>query len=404
MEPSQKDVIVLRIAEIFLKGDNRHKFFRRFIQQAKRLLDDIPGVTVESHYLRGIVRHPPARREHCIRRLKRLFGLSSMSPAQCVAKDIEAISQTALSQASELPATTTFKIETNRRDKRFPIRSMEVSRTIGAKIVEQFGLPVNVHHPDATIAIEIGPEECFVFQQRIPGPGGLPVGVSGSVSLLLSGGIDSPVAGWSAMRRGCRIHAVYFHSFPYTGDKTKQKVLALAEILAKWQGQLVVHVVPFTNVQKQLRETGTGDLAVVLYRRMMMRVAGRLAQSERCSALVTGENLGQVASQTLTNLGVIEDAAPLPVLRPLITNDKLEIIQSAQTIGTYDTSILPYDDCCSLFVPKHPATRARMQQIQRCEAKLDVNALAGQLAEQAERHLVGRAANRDAPPVEDFPT
>jgi thiamine biosynthesis protein ThiI len=280
-------------------------------------------------------------------------------------------------------------VETNRRDKRFAMTSQEVSRVVGGRVAQATGLPVDVHAPRAMLRLEIGAEASFLFSRMLPGPGGLPVGTAGHVALLLSGGIDSPVAGWSAMRRGCTLSAIYFHSFPYTGDRTKEKVLDLARRLSPWHGRIAVHVVHFTEAQKALRAHGPGELAVLLYRRMMMRVASRIAAADKARALVTGENLGQVASQTLDNLAVIEDAAELPVLRPLLTFDKSEIIARAQAIGTYDLSILPYDDCCSLFVPRHPATHARVHDLGRAEAGLDVAAMADELAAKAERIVVG---------------
>jgi tRNA uracil 4-sulfurtransferase len=218
----------------------------------------------------------------------------------------------------------------------------------------------------------------------IPGPGGLPVGSSGLVNLLVSGGIDSPVAGWLAMKRGCTLVATYFHSFPFTGDKTRDKVLELLRQLADWHGPIPLHVVHFTEVQKALRDAGPAELAVVLYRRMMMRAATRVAEKAGAAALCTGENLAQVASQTLENLAVIEEAAGMMVLRPLLCNDKLETMALARRIGTYEVSILPYEDCCSLFMPAHPATRARLEDVRAAEARLDVAGLARELAERAE--------------------
>jgi thiamine biosynthesis protein ThiI len=385
-----RDVILLRVGEIFLKGRNRRSFYDAFVRRARELVADLPGVRVEAMYLRAAVLHPPELRGACLARLARLFGLSSMSVARTVDRSVDAMAEAAVASARALPAGASFKIDTRRRDKRFPVPSQEVSRLVGARVVEATGAPVDVHAPDRVIHVEIGDERCFVYDSVVEGPGGLPIGVSGQVSLLLSGGIDSPVAGWSAMRRGCSLHAVYFHSFPYTGDKTKDKVIDLARRLALWQGAIVLHVVGFTDAQKALRAAGRPELCVLLYRRMMMRAASALARREGSSALVTGENLGQVASQTLDNLAVIEDAATLPVLRPLITYDKQDIIRVAQRIGTYETSILPYDDCCALFVPKHPATRARVGTLEAAEAGLDVAAMAEALADGAERIAVSR--------------
>lgn len=379
-----EDVIILKIGEIFLKGRNRGAFYRQFVRNARRLLADVPGAVVHEAHLRATVEHPPELRGKCVARLHRLFGLQAMAIATGAAKDLEALAAVAVDHARAWPAGTTFKVETKRADKQFPLRSDQVSAEIGARVIQATGLPVDVHRPQRVIRVEIGRERCFVSSETIPGPGGLPVGVSGRVALLLSGGIDSPVAGWSIMRRGCVVDGVYFHSFPYTGDKSKEKVIDLARLLARWQGGMRLHVVHFTEVQKALRDAGPGRLAVLLYRRMMMRAASELAHRARARALVTGENLGQVASQTLQNLGVIEDAASLPVLRPLIAHDKVEIMERARAIGTYETSILPYQDCCALFVPKHPATSAKLVDLHAAEASLDVAALARELADGAQ--------------------
>lgn len=383
-----RDTIVLRVAEIFLKGKNRNRFFGALVRNARWLLRDLDQVRIQAMYLRVEVSHPPALRQACIERLSRLFGLASMALGTGVPAELDAIAELAAAKLLATPAGTSFKVETKRRDKRFPMNSDQISRDIGGRLVQRTGRPVDVHTPHTTIRVEIG-ERSYVFSEVVPGPGGLPVGTAGNVMLLLSGGIDSPVAGWSAMRRGCHLSATYFHSFPFTGDKTKQKVLDLAQQLAAWQGRVPVYVVHFTQAQKTLRDHGRPDLAVLLYRRMMMRSASILAERDRCKALITGENLGQVASQTLDNLAVIEDAAALPVLRPLITYDKAEIVAQAQRIGTFDTSIQPYEDACSLFVPKHPATRARPIDLHQAEQGLDVDAMALELADNAERVVVG---------------
>ncbi len=381
-------VIVLRIGEIFLKGGNRRQFLRQFLRNAKKLVRDLEGVRVEPAHLRALVHYPPELEGQVIDRLSRLFGLSSMSPAVAVERDLEAVAAEAIRAAAALAPGTSFKVETRRRDKRFPMTSQDVSREVGGRVAAATGLPVDLHAPGVTLEVEIGADACFVYSRVIPGPGGLPVGSGGRAGLLLSGGIDSPVAGWYAMRRGCRIHGIYFHSFPYTGDKTKEKVLDIARELAAWQGEMAVYVVAFTEVQKALREASDGAYAVLMYRRMMMRAASRIAAGERAAALCTGDNLGQVASQTLENLGAIEAASELPVLRPLLGFDKQEIVRDAARIGTYETSILPYDDCCSLFLPKHPATRASAATLERQERGLDVDAMADSLADGAERVLV----------------
>ena len=389
-EAGARGLMVLRVSEIFLKGQNRRFFFGRLVAGARRLLADIDDIVVEPRHLRVAVRYPLALEARVIERLRRLFGLASMSPAVPVAADLDAIAAAAIALGRELAAGTRFKVETNRRDKSFPLTSQQISSQIGGAVAAAVpALVVDVRRPETVIRVEIGDDGCFVYGRVIPGPGGLPFGTGGRVALLLSGGIDSPVAGYSAMRRGCTAVAIYFHSFPYTGDKTREKVTDLASHLARWQGPLRLWVVPFTEVQKRLREHGPGELAVLLYRRMMMRAASRIAAREGAAALVTGENLGQVASQTLENLAVIEEAASLPVLRPLICDDKADIVAKAKAIGSYETSILPYDDCCALFVPKHPATRARLEDLMAAEEGLDLEAMAAELADAAELVTVG---------------
>jgi tRNA uracil 4-sulfurtransferase len=381
--PSDSDkrgVVVLRLGEIFLKGKNRRRFFAALLGNARRVLASLDDVVVEPKHLRLLVHHPARLERQVLERLGHLFGLHSMAPAVVTARELDALCEAAVAEARDFAPGTTFKIESNRRDKSFPLTSTDLSREVGGRVQEATGLPVDVHKPARVIRVEVTEEAGFVFSRIVPGPGGLPVGTAGHTGLLLSGGIDSPVAGWSAMRRGCTVSAIYFHSFPFTGDKTREKVLDLARRLAVWHGPITVHVVHFTEVQKALRAAGPAELAVVLYRRMMMRAASLIATGEGAKALVTGENLGQVASQTLDNLAVIEEAASLPVLRPLVTFDKSEIIERAERIGTYDLSIQPYDDCCALFVPKHPATRARVIDAQRAESSLDVDAMARELA------------------------
>jgi thiamine biosynthesis protein ThiI len=386
--------ILLRWAELFLKGNNRPWFEQQLVSQAARLVQPVEGAKVHRGHARVYVEVPRAGLDAALARLEHLFGIVSMSPAFSCERTLDGIGETALAVTRDLLARRggplpTFKVETNRPDKTFPHTSIDVSRAVGGKIHETLGLPVDVHAPQVTVGVEIGfNNRTFVWCEVIPASGGLPVGVTGRVNLLISGGIDSPVAGWLAMKRGCALSCTYFHSFPFTGDRTKEKVIELVRVLAPWQGSIALHVVNFTDVQKRLRETGPAELAVVLYRRMMVRAAARVAAREKALALVTGENLAQVASQTLENMAAIEDASPLPVLRPLLTNDKLETVALAQKIGTYDISIQPYDDCCSLFLPPHPATRARVSDARRAEQGLDVEAMADSLADTTERIVV----------------
>ena len=378
-----QSVLLCRYGELFLKSGNRRRFERVLAVNIRAAVSDLQGARVEETHGRILVRVSPADAADAANRLARVFGLVSFSIARKVAAepDLEAMSAAAVEAtrgalAERPPSTspTTFKVESRRSDKRFAVPSLEMSRRIGARIQGELGLPVDVHHPSLTIGVEVGDKGAFVYAGTRESPGGLPVGVSGRALLLLSGGIDSPVAGWLAAKRGLALDGVYFHSPPYVGEKSRDKVLELGRKLARWQALRSVTVVPFTETQKRLRDAGPGELAVVLYRRMMMRIADALADRLEASALVTGENLGQVASQTVENLTTIEDAARHLVLRPLLTYDKVETTALARRIGTYETSILPFDDCCSLFVPAHPATRARVEDAAKAETKLDLAA------------------------------
>jgi thiamine biosynthesis protein ThiI len=397
-DDEQPRALLLRYAEIFLKGRNRAQFERRLIENIRESLRDCPGARVEVLHGRllawpgqEVAPRGPESLARAERAVSRVFGLVSLSPVWVVPRELPAIAQAAIAgarrEAERLGGKPTFKVESRRSDKRFLPSSPELSRLVGGEIVGCLGLPVDVHQPMFTVGIEVGYEQAFIFCGSLPGPGGLPVGTGGRVELLLSGGIDSPVAGWLMQKRGCELSATYFHSPPYTGEKTKDKVIELARLLATYQQRdLRLSVVHFTETQKALREaSGDGRLAVVLYRRMMMRVAERIARRREARALITGEALGQVASQTLDNLSVIDEAAGVPVLRPLISHDKQETIAIARRIDTYETSILPFDDCCSLFVPDHPETRARLESVRAAEASLDVGALADRLTEAAEQ-------------------
>ena len=374
-----ESVILCRYGELFLKAGNRKAFERVLADNVRAAIAELPRTRVEQTHGRLLVRLPAEDADEAAGRLQRVFGLVSVSIAkQAAAKDdLDAITATAVDEARAAVARdrpASFKIESRRPDKRFPKSSLEIDRHVGAAVQAATGLPVDVHTPALRVGIEVGTEVAYVFAGKQDAPGGLPVGASGRALLLLSGGIDSPVAGWLAAKRGLALDAVYFHSPPYVGEKSRDKVIALGRQLARWQALRSVTVVPFTDAQKRLRDTGPAELAVVLYRRMMMRIADAIADQLEASALVTGENLGQVASQTIENLTAIEAAARRVVLRPLVTYDKVETTALARRIGTYETSILPYEDCCSLFVPAHPATRARAQDAERVEDQLDVAA------------------------------
>jgi thiamine biosynthesis protein ThiI len=348
------------------------------------------------------VRVGDGQAEDAAARVERTFGLVSLSVAREVPvgrdlganleANLEAITAAVVDEARvaiarDRPAS--FKIEARRSDKRFPVTSMEMGKRLGARVQAETGLAVDVHTPALRLGVEVETDFAFVYAGTRAAPGGLPVGTAGSALLLLSGGIDSPVAGWLAAKRGLALDAVYFHSPPFIGEKSRDKVLALGRILARWQALRSVTVVPFTDAQKKLRDAGAADLAVVLYRRMMMRIADTIADRLQAAALVTGENLGQVASQTIENMTAIEAAARRVVLRPLVTYDKVETTALARRIGTFETSILPFEDCCSLFVPPHPATRARKEDAERIEADVDVAAIVEAAVAGSERIPIG---------------
>ncbi len=363
--------IVLRYGELFLKGANRGRFESVLLENLRHALRDLEGAKLIKGQGRVFVEASgDAGRTAEI--LSRVFGLSSLSVAEEVERDAAEMGRVAAEQVARLleqqPGTIrSFRVKAKRADKGFPLPSPEINRQVGQAVVDATRLAVDLGNPDLVVGVEVGPLRTFVFTQRLKGAGGLPVGVSGKVALLLSGGIDSPVAGHLMQKRGCRLDAVYFHSFPYTSERSKAKVQQLAELLAPAQRRLLLHVVPFTDVQTAVRDGAPSEMAVILYRRSMMRIASAIARKRGCPALATGENLGQVASQTLENLVCIQGEADRPVLRPLVSFDKAETIDLARKIGTYEVSIQPYDDCCSLFVPKHPVTRGKLTNVLRAE-------------------------------------
>ena len=370
-------MIVLRYGELFLKGANRPHFESLLRRNVERALAGLSGVKLQRAQGRLFAELPAEDEPEAAARLATVFGLASLSRATAVEPDMDRIGEVALEQvaaalaAGERPSS--FRVSVKRSDKRFPVPSPEIGRLVGAKIFEATGINVDLSNPELDVGVEVGTKRTFVFTGRIQGAGGLPVGASGNVALLLSGGIDSPVAGHLMQKRGCQLEAIYFHSPPYTGERARDKVEQLAGKLARAQGGVLpLHVVPFTAVQEAVRDGAPPDLAVVLYRRSMLRIAQTLARTRRCQALASGENLGQVASQTLENMVCIQAVSELPLLRPLLAFDKAETIAIARVIGTYDLSILPFDDCCSLFVPRHPATKARKLTVEKVERRLEL--------------------------------
>ena len=364
-------VILLRYGEIYLKGRNRPFFEKVLLQNIKKALQGFPDITVIRAQGRFYVENY-TEEAAVIQALTRVFGLVSISPACKFGKNFEEIVEVSKGMVEDLltdqqKEKVTFKVESRRSDKLFPMDSMEVNKELGGRLLDAFPtLAVDVHQPDFTVYVEVR-EFCYIYSKMIPCAGGMPVGANGKAALLLSGGIDSPVAGWMIAKRGVTLTAVHFHSFPYTSDRSKEKVIDLARILTRFCGPIRLHVVPFTRIQQELYEKCPDEQLTVLMRRFMMKIAEKVAVKEGAAALVTGESIGQVASQTLESLVVTNDAVSMPVFQPLIGFDKIDIMNTAEKIGTYETSILPYEDCCTVFTPKHPVTKPRLEKIIRSE-------------------------------------
>jgi thiamine biosynthesis protein ThiI len=374
-------VVLVRYGEIGLKGANRPAFVA---QLARNLQAALPGVRVENRFDHLLLRD--AHGPWVLERLARTFGVVSSSPALEVPAELDAIEQAARALVAEMDPRpgTTFRVETHRRDKSFPLTSPEVDRELGRRLQAHFpGLVARMKEPQVCVWVDIR-QRAYVYTQVHPGPGGLPVGTGGRAVALLSGGIDSPVAIWMVAKRGVEVTPVHFHAPPFTSERAKQKVVRLVEVLSQWCGPMELWVVPFAHVQRTIRQRVEEPLWTVTMRRIMMRVAQRVAERVGAAALVTGESLGQVASQTLEALAAIEAATHLPVLRPLVGMDKVEITALAQRIGTYEISVLPYEDCCTLFVPRRPRTRPTQEEAERAEAGLEVDALVEQALSGAE--------------------
>ena len=379
LSDARPNLLVIRFSEIFLKGANRPSFLALLEQNLKRALRGVPGFAVQRGHTRCFVRavEEDADLALALERVRRVFGVASVSQAVEIPREVDAMVRvgTALGTRAAARGAKSFCVSARRSDKRFHLSSPEINTIVGEAVRKATGLVVDLDEPDANLVVEIGPEITFVSEHVTPGPGGLPVGVSGNVLLLLSGGIDSPVAGYLCQKRGCRLTALYFHSAPYTGEPAKQKVVELARELGSRQGGIRVVVVSLTEIQERYRDAANPRLLVLLYRRAMMRLAERVAEAEQALAIATGENLGQVASQTLENLSCIEAVVEKPVLRPLLAYDKAEIMTLARRVGTYEISIRPHLDCCSLFVPRHPATKGRTEDLEVEEAKVPLDEL-----------------------------
>jgi thiamine biosynthesis protein ThiI len=381
-------LFLVHYGEIGLKGKNRSFFEKKLAQNIKLSLKGMGCTEVRRIYGRILVMlHPEANVAAIQERLGKVMGIAHFELALAAEPTINAIQDAALELVKGRQFKT-LKVETKRANKRFPLTSPEVSATVGAHLLNATGASADMHTPDLRCNIEIVDEAAYIYVEKIRGVGGLPVGASGKVLIMLSGGIDSPVAAWRMMKRGVKALFVHFYSYPYTDKASLEKVEELAEILATWNYRTQVYLVSFAEVQREIVTQTPAPFRVILYRRMMVRIAQQIAAAARAECLVTGESLGQVASQTLGNLRAIEEVAEIPILRPLIGDDKAEIMELAERIGTFEISTLPHDDCCSLFVPKHPATNASLEAVQEAEAALDINALVKLAVESVEKKIV----------------
>jgi len=371
MEP----VLIVRYAEIHLKGLNRPYFERSLVKRIELALQPLPADVAREQGRIFVFGIPAEQIPEAAQKLTRVFGIHSVSPALAAEKEWDAVVAAAKQIVGEKLAAldhATFKVYARRADKRFPLRSEEICRTLGGLLLEAFpALTVDVHKPDFYVGVEIRQNQAFVFTDELSGAGGMPVGCNGHAMLLVSGGIDSPVAGYMIAKRGVRLSAAHFYSYPYTSERAREKVVELTRILTAYAGAIDLYLVPFTEIQLAIYERCPQSETTVIMRRLMMEIAEKLALACGAQALVTGESIGQVASQTIESLTVTNDAVDLPVFRPLIGFDKEEIVTRAKEIGTYETSIQPFEDCCTVFVPQHPVTKPKLTDIRASEALVD---------------------------------
>ena len=383
------DILLLKPGELVLKGQNRHFFEDRLRSNVARRLKSLGRFQITS--VQSTVYVEPLEDgidlDEAFRRCSQVFGIISLCRAAACEKDKDAILNTALRYLEpELRKAKSFKVESKRSDKRFPMTSIQLSQYVGGGIGDAFPeLPADMHDPDLVVHVEVRETAAYVHAGGVPGAGGLPVGTCGRAVSLLSGGIDSPVSTYMIARRGVQIIPVHFFSFPYTSELAKDKVVKLAKKLLPWCGRLTLEVIPFTHIQEEIRDKCPEEFFTLIMRRFMMRLAQSVAMANGCGALVTGENLGQVASQTMEALRCTEAPLDLPVLRPLIGFDKEQIIGIARQLDTFETSILPYEDCCTVFTPRHPRTKPKPEEVEAAEAVLDVEALCREALENTER-------------------
>ena len=373
------DIILCKLGEIVLKGLNRKSFELKLMGNMRRRLAPLGRFRV--YCLQSTVyvgaEDENADVDAAFEALKKVFGVIKLSRAAACGKDAEAIAKKAIEYLREdMLAARSFKVESKRSDKSFPLTSIQLSQIVGGELAEAYpNCRVDVHEPELTVNVEVRDLAAYVHAAPVPGAGGMPVGSNGTAVTLLSGGIDSPVSTYMIAKRGVRLIPIHFFSFPYTSQAAKEKVIELARLLTEYCGRMSLEVVPFTHIQEEIRDKCPEEYFTLIMRRFMMRIAERIAEQNGAKAIVTGENLGQVASQTMEAMASTQAVTHLPTLQPLVGMDKEEIVQMARRIGTFDTSILPYEDCCTVFTPRHPRTRPKLSEVETVEAALDVQAL-----------------------------
>ena len=379
-----RKVLLVRYGEVFLKGANRPHFLKLLTDNVKRAVKPIGGrvwLSDSRIYVSDV-----EDMDECVRRVRKVFGLYSVSPAIECEKDLDVISEQCIEMMKGKRGS--FKVYGKRSDKKFPMNSLEFAAELGGRILESNPhLTVDIHNPQHKLRVEIR-DNCYICCEEIMAVGGLPMGSSGRAALLLSGGIDSPVAGYCMMKRGVRCCAIHFQSPPYTGELARDKVMQLAKEMAEYSGGMRVYLVPFTKCQLEIHEKCPEGLGTLITRRFMMRIAQEIAKQNECNALITGESLGQVASQTMESIVCTDAVCEMPVFRPLIGMDKTEIMDIAKRIGTYETSILPYEDCCTVFTPRHPVTKPKLDTMPKAESRLDIEALVKEAVEGTELVIV----------------
>lgn len=374
-----REIILLKNGEIALKGLNRNAFEERLIGNARRRLQDLGSFRFRKAQSTIYVepQEESCDLDEAVNRLCKVFGIAALTRACVVEKEFEQIRTAAADYLKEeLEDAKTFKVEAKRSDKTFPMKSPQICRELGEYLLDQFPhLTVDVHHPDVTVMVEVRDFAAYLHGAQLRGAGGIPVGSGGKAMLLISGGIDSPVAGYMMAKRGLEIEAIHYASPPYTSERAKQKVLDLTQELTPYCGRIRLHVVPFTEIQEKIRDLCPEELFTIVMRRFMMKIACRVARANGCEALITGESVGQVASQTIQAIACTDAVCDMPVMRPVIGMDKDEIVIISRKIETYETSIQPYEDCCTVFTPKHPRTKPQLRFVEYAEENMEVEAL-----------------------------